>query len=79
MKSIRNGVIVIGAIAIIMLLFVAVGCQKRVAAPTVEEAETISAKAAKQVKPEKVSKLYDFEPKPLHTVEQCAQCHISVF
>jgi hypothetical protein len=76
MKKIRKGATVVGAIAIIMLLLVAVGCQKRVTGPTVVEAEMIS---AKEGKPKKVSKLYDFEPKPLHTVEECAQCHVSVF
>jgi hypothetical protein len=77
MKNIGR-VIVVGAIAIIPLLLVAMGCQKRVVAPTAMEAETISAKEAKDGKPEKVAKLYDFQPKPL-TLAQCAQCHITVF
>lgn len=76
MKSVRNGFIVVSVIAIVMLLFIAVGCQKRGTAPTPGEAEAMS---AEEVKKEKVSSLYDIKPEPLQTVAQCAQCHITVF
>jgi hypothetical protein len=81
MKSAIKGAMVVSAVAIVMLLLVAVGCQtqKIVAAPALGEAEAISAKDIKKEETKKISGLYDFEPAPLRTVAQCAQCHVTVF
>ncbi|MDL1979856.1 MAG: cytochrome C [Deltaproteobacteria bacterium] len=84
MKRTTKGTTVVGAITIVMALLLAAGCQQTQKVAATSEAEAVSAEekgteAAKTEEMEDVSMLYDFEPDPLRTVAQCAQCHIYVF
>jgi len=75
MESVKKGAIVISVIAVLALLLVAVGCNM---AATPAGAEKASAADIKKEE-KKVADLYDFKPRPLHSVAECAQCHVSVF
>jgi hypothetical protein len=81
MKSVKKGVIAFSVIAIAALLLVAAGCQKAaVTAPVgVEETATTDVAKKEEKKVAKLAKLYDIQPQPLHSVAECAQCHIGVF
>ena len=76
MKSVKKGTIVISVIAVLALLLVAVGCNM---AATPAGAEKASAADVKKEEKKVVADLYDFKPRPLHSVAECAQCHVGVF
>jgi len=76
MKSIKKGAIIFSVIAIVALLFDVVGFNKAVVSTPAGAEE---ATATDITKKEEKKGLYDIYPQPLHTVAECAKCHISVF